>query len=58
MSERGRCIRCRSVFDEIGARDPWPLVLDPQRCSCMAIQSYRFPVEGEPGVFERRKIER
>lgn len=50
------CPLCRSRFDELIARDQWPAELEVERCSCRAVLSYRFEVE--PGVWERRRIER
>lgn len=58
MIEPKRCPRCKSAFDELCARDPMPAEYEPRRCECLALLSYRVPVEGEPGVYERRKVER
>jgi len=52
------CLRCRAAFDEACAREPFPAEMDPQRCACMALLSFRVPAEGEPGVWIRKRIER
>jgi hypothetical protein len=57
MSHRAAiCIRCHAAFDEPCAREPFPAEMDPQRCACMALQSFRHEIE--PGLYVRRRIER